>query len=178
VCLGFNIIENIEPLKHLARVRELDLQRNRILSIPKGTLSCLFNLQRLNVSFNYLTEFSSELCTLEALRELNLSNNKIFEIKEGKCVKMCGLEVLNLASNNFEAVEFLQGITDLKSLRNLNLLSTPLFVMKQKEEKENIKQAIIGMAKSLKILNCEELHSNPTSKDKIPGKLYLGLYGC
>jgi Leucine-rich repeat (LRR) protein len=54
------------------------------------------------MSFNYLTEFSSELCSLEGLRELNLSNNKIGEIQTEKGIKMCGLEILNLASNNFE----------------------------------------------------------------------------
>jgi Leucine-rich repeat (LRR) protein len=96
------LIENIEPLKQLNRIRELDLQRNKIFEIPIGSLSCLFNLQRLNMSFNYLTEFSSELCSLEGLRELNLSNNKIGEIQTEKGIKMCGLEILNLASNNFE----------------------------------------------------------------------------
>lgn len=142
VCLGFNEIENIDPLKFLTRVRELDLQRNRIISLPQVSLSCLYNLQRLNLSFNYLTEFSTELCALSSLKELNLSNNKIFEIPTAKLSKMCGLETLNLASNNFETVTSLAGLSDLKSLKSLNLLSTPLFVMKQKDQKEKTKDEL------------------------------------
>ena len=157
VCLGFNEISNIEPVKYLSRVRELDLQRNRVISIPASSLSCLFNLQRLNLSFNYLTEFSSELSSLESLKELNLSNNKIFEIQNDKCSKLWGLEILNLASNNFESVESLKGLSDLKILKNLNLLSTPLFVMKPKEQKEKIRSSIIDLIGTLKILNCEEI---------------------
>ena len=164
LCLGFNAIENIEPLKHLKRVKDLDLQRNRIMNIPKGSLSCLFNLQRMNLSFNYISEFSTELCSLEGLKELNLSNNQIFEISKGKCFKMCGLEILNLASNNFEKVEFLQGLKDLKSLQTLNLLSNPLFVMKQKEEKDAIIKSIIEMVPCLKTLNTQEI--SPKVNDK------------
>lgn len=74
---------------------------------------------------------------------------------------MCGLEVLNLASNNFESLESVKGLADLLKLRNLNLLSTPLFVMKQKDEKEKIRQTIINMLVSLRILNCEELYTAP-----------------
>ena len=161
VCFGFNQIVNIEPLKHLNRVRELDLQRNRISSIPVDSLSCLFNLQRLNISFNGLTEFSKELCSLEGLKELNLSNNKISVIEVGKVNKMCGLEILNLASNNFDTVGQVKGIADFKCLKNLNMLSTPLFVMKQKEEKEAIKKSIIDMVSTLQIINCEELVKKP-----------------
>ena len=39
----------------------------------------------------------------------------------------------------------------------MNLLSTPLFVMKQKDEKEAIKREILEMASKLKTLNCEEV---------------------
>lgn len=72
---------------------------------------------------------------------------------------MCGLEILNLASNNIDTLSAIDGIADLKSLRNLNLLSTPLFVMKQKEEKERIKSGIICFSPSLEVLNCEEIDS-------------------
>ena len=102
-----------------------------------------------------------KITTLEALRELNMSNNKIAEVKQGKLIKMWGLEVLNLASNNFESLNSISGISDLKNLRNINLLSNPIFVMKQKEEKERIKTAIIEYWPSLKILNWEELVQSP-----------------
>ena len=50
------------------------------------------------------------------------------------------------------------------------MLSTPLFVMKPKNEKEKMKQDFIIMNPSLKTLNCEEIQSEklivekPTSK--------------
>ena len=175
VWLGFNLIENIDSLKYLTRIRELDLQRNRIFSISNGTLSWLYNLQRLNISFNYLSEFPNDLTSLEALRELNMSNNKIVEVKSGKWIKMWGLEVLNLASNSLETLESISGIADLKNLRNINLLSNPVFVMKQNEEKEKIKNVIIEYCPILRILNWEELMQSSQTNLQPIGKIFLYL---
>lgn len=174
VWFGFNLIENIEPFKALTRLKELDLQRNRISSIATGSLSSLCNLQRLNISFNYISEFSSEFWTLGQLRELNMSNNKIYEIPKDKFSKMFGLEILNLASNNIEVLDNIKGLKDFKGLRNLNLLSNNfkyknLFSSNSPssldDEKENIKNYICEMVPTLRILNWEELKTKVVPKD-------------
>ena len=114
VCFGFNLIENIEPLKNCIKIKELDLQRNRIFSVPVGTFKFLTNLQRLNISFNYLLEIPSELTILESLKEINISNNKISEIKKGKWICMRTLEVFNLSSNCLEDLNSITGVLEIK----------------------------------------------------------------
>ena len=114
VCLGFNWIEYIESIRALTKLKELDLQRNKIFNVPADTFKPLINLQRLNISFNYLLEFPDDFSDLESLKELNMSNNKLAEIKQGKLVKLKLLEVLNLASNWIEQLESIEGVFELK----------------------------------------------------------------
>jgi ADP-ribosylglycohydrolase len=120
--LSCNNIEAIpcSIFTQLRALRDLDLHRNRIKVIPEELYS-LSQLTRLNVSFNFIEEISSDgLRKLSLLEYLNLSFNKISSV-----TSLDGLA-------NLEELEFcrypeieeeraplpsLQGVTALRTLR-------------------------------------------------------------
>ena len=100
-----------KPLAELTKLKELNLQRNKITDL--SPLVGLKNLQELNLSDNIFTDLSP-LEGLTNLKELDLSRNNISDLSplEG----LSNLQELNLSANTFTDLSSLEGLTNLKEL--------------------------------------------------------------
>ena len=75
-------------LDELYNLKKLYLSNNKLSEVPKE-LGQLINLRFLHLSTNKLSEVPKELSQLTNLRHLGLSNNKLLEIpKELRCRKL------------------------------------------------------------------------------------------
>lgn len=66
-----------EGLKDSKNIRNINLSRNHIPSIPSNVIEFLVHLDTINLSHNNLYEIPSELTQIAALKILNISHNKI-----------------------------------------------------------------------------------------------------
>ncbi|KAK9357157.1 hypothetical protein V1504DRAFT_465519, partial [Lipomyces starkeyi] len=72
--------------------------QNNCLSCLPGSFVYLRNLRRLNLAFNYLTEFPLSVCNLVTLLELDMSFNDIRELPR-EIGQLCALETFVITNN-------------------------------------------------------------------------------
>eukprot|EP00058_Branchiostoma_floridae_P025693 XP_002611183.1 hypothetical protein BRAFLDRAFT_88418 [Branchiostoma floridae] len=99
----------------------LDLKRNKITMIQKGTFANLSQLQELNLFENQITMIQAgTFVNLARLQELDLSRNKISMIQPGTFVNLARLQELNLSANKISMIQ--AGLfVNLARLQKLNL---------------------------------------------------------
>ncbi|MDU0369877.1 leucine-rich repeat domain-containing protein [Hymenobacter endophyticus] len=114
-------------LGELYNLEELSLEASYLPVLPPG-FTKLKRLKKLNLSYNRLTQFPTELYQLDSLEELNLERNWLDSIPPS-IRQMERLRVLNLSSNQLtrypEAVNALANLRELH-LGNANIRRLPL----------------------------------------------------
>jgi serine/threonine-protein kinase len=111
----------IEPLKLLTSLTELDLGYNQISDL--SPLAELTKLEILAVNINQIADLTP-LKGLVNLKELNLASNKI--INPSPLTKLTNLRELNLSWNEIDDLGGLIDLTELKELwLTSNVLTTP-----------------------------------------------------
>lgn len=120
---------DFEPLGNglAATIRELDLSRNYLNTLPPNLMRPLTGLIELNLSHNELIAFPAALCRLPALRILDLSSNLLDAI--GISAELFGrglpvLEVLRLHANRLKHMP--QCLAGASALIHLDLSSNRL----------------------------------------------------
>lgn len=107
----------------LSCLKKLDLSGSAISSLPGESLSCLVNLEYLDVSKNELSILPREIGTMRNLKSLLAKENNV-TILPGEMSKCEALEVLDLSSNRLSSI--LISFTSLGNLQVLLLDDNPL----------------------------------------------------
>ena len=102
----------------------LDLSLNRITHLPKNVFRYNDNLQRLDISYNSLSEFRVNIHHMKNLSNLNLSNNQLvqlsFDTREALDHLKSESVSVHLSGNNLkcscETIDFLKWMRDSKKI--------------------------------------------------------------
>jgi len=117
-----NMIKSIDNrIGNLGALVSVDLHGNQIDAIPISLMN-LENLQILNLSYNNIAEFPSELCGLN-LCDLQLQNNQLTDLPNHFGF-LINLTKLDLSSNKLESLP--ESMSGLSKLTELNLSSNLL----------------------------------------------------
>lgn len=123
--LGKNKIDAISHIGHLPRLRQLDIQNNRLTSLGDDLKQCS-SLEELYLSSNAITS-TSGLPESAPLRVLDLSSNKVKDISSiERCLQ---IEELWMSGSALENVDELRPIHALKSISCLYLEHSPIAKM-------------------------------------------------
>ncbi|OZC07031.1 leucine Rich repeat-containing domain protein [Onchocerca flexuosa] len=99
----------------LSEILELDISYNKLKDIPN--FDDFYHLKRLNLEYNRIRSIPDEAMTsLNYLEELNLSNNQISEISEYAFKNLTFLRTLNLGGNNLKTLPSSLHILNLREL--------------------------------------------------------------
>ena len=79
---------------------KLDLQSNKLSSLPAEVCQELTSLKELNLAENYLEELSYDIFVNKTLQILNVSKNRIKDIDDGKLHATITLKQLDISNNN------------------------------------------------------------------------------
>ncbi|RSK37460.1 leucine-rich repeat domain-containing protein [Hymenobacter metallilatus] len=104
-------------LGELYNLEELSLEASYLPALPPG-FTKLKRLKKLNLSYNRLTQFPTDLYQLDSLEELNLERNWLDSIPPS-IRQMERLRVLNLSSN--QLTQYPEAVNALANLRELHL---------------------------------------------------------
>lgn len=116
-------IASFEPLRRMAQLKTLSLNRCGLTDAQFSQLSSVIWLQSLSVQTNELTSLSP-ITAFTSLRTLNAAGNKIKTVPA--LSRMSGLTDLNLSGNALTSLTFLNGNTSVKTLNISNNLITDL----------------------------------------------------
>ncbi|XP_038158436.1 toll-like receptor 13 isoform X1 [Cyprinodon tularosa] len=96
----------------------LDLSKNRIAELPKGSIQQMELLQSLNVSHNLLSKVPHDVRSLACLKILDLNSNRILELTCEDFMNATNLTELYLNENRIVKLDkcVVQNLTDLKRL--------------------------------------------------------------
>eukprot|EP01080_Neovahlkampfia_damariscottae_P010367 gene10367-2896_t len=136
-----NLIEEIDLTSNKLRIipsiflkfpnlKILLLNRNEIETAPSNFICQLINLEELNLRFNNLNQWPSNINKLMKLKKLNLGYNKLKEVSFGffenlkKNEVLINLEELDLSSNYM--TQFPTRLTRFTKLKNLQLNNNEL----------------------------------------------------
>lgn len=111
-----NCLSSFPSFIFIQKIQKLNLSYNYISEIPSNIL-ILNNLKELNLSDNMIRSFPKELCLLSRLQKLDLSNNSINNIPN-EIYKLINLEFLDLSKNYIIHVPI-----ELSLLNHLKVLS-------------------------------------------------------
>ncbi len=98
------IIANKVSSSSLACLKHLNLSANRLKKIESNVLCNLVNLINLDISDNFIEDFSGALRGLSKLVTLDLSSNNIKTISGEEFSDLGNLEDLNLSGNKLRAI--------------------------------------------------------------------------
>lgn len=100
---------------HLTSLRKLCLSRNNLQAIP-DEISCLSNLEILEVAENHLSSMPPDFNSLKYLQILDLSLNQIADFQEELC-DLPKLKILKLHSNRITGLpSSIKGLTNLHAI--------------------------------------------------------------
>ena len=106
-----------EEVFALTQLEKLDLSYNSLTEVPES-ITKLTNLTQLDLSYNSLTEIPESITKLTNLTQLYLSDNSLTEVPES-ITKLTNLTLLDLSSNSLTEVP--ENITKLTNLTLLDL---------------------------------------------------------
>lgn len=119
-----NKIESIaEGAFNFPNLRTLDLEANRIWTLPNGLFATTPNLVVLDLADNNLRAIGQSLYTLQRLERLNLNNNPDANIDFKAVAQMPKLKRLSLRKTGTVVPETLAGIKVVAPLQHLDLAS-------------------------------------------------------
>ena len=121
--LGKNKIETITGLETLSKIRQLDVQHNRLQEIGNG-LQSLHCLSELYLAWNAI-ESVAGLPYPSNLSTLDLTKNKLANL-EGIGIHASTLEELWISQNCFDSFESLTPLTQLTGLTCVYLEHSPI----------------------------------------------------
>lgn len=114
---------------NLSSLTTLTLQALQITKIDDGAFSGLENLEQLDLSYNFISDFPSELRRLTNLKGLKLYSNELTSIKNNTFEGLTQLKKLLIGVNEItaESIE-LGAFNDLNnSIEEINLYQNPLY---------------------------------------------------
>ncbi|GLH11834.1 Toll-like receptor Tollo [Gryllus bimaculatus] len=91
-------------LRHMPRLRTLDLGRGAVAALHHGDLQELEALEELQLGHNRLRELNGSLLPLRALRCLNLTHNRFERFSLREILGLRRLFVIDLSANNISAL--------------------------------------------------------------------------
>ena len=113
-------------VKKLQKLKQLDLEANRLIYVPNLIDTILTRLSLANNLIESLVDSESYLNLLpESLIELNLENNRLKQLNDNSFQNLNNLKYLNLDSNEISAIAE-DSFVHLKSLLVLNLRQNSL----------------------------------------------------
>ena len=112
----------IPPLRHKVSLKLLDLSKNELTALPRGSFGGFFNLQTLRLTGNYISAINEDaFIGLNKLRNLDLSENDIEAVPDNVFKGLNLLQTLSL-SFNFRLRFFPDNVfSGLQNLVNLDL---------------------------------------------------------
>ncbi|GMH67710.1 hypothetical protein TrRE_jg6905 [Triparma retinervis] len=116
---------NPPPLKSLSKLQSLNLSRNNLLhhTTALAGLSSLVNLQKVDLSYNFLTTMEGANGMLGNIKVLLLTGNRL---TSGKGLeKLYAIEYLAIDDNRIHALADVAGIAKLPCLSDLDLKENP-----------------------------------------------------
>ncbi|XP_013388154.1 dynein assembly factor 1, axonemal-like [Lingula anatina] len=144
--LESNGISKIENLDHQKELRCLYLHQNLIKKIEN--LEPLQNLATLNLSNNLISKIENLSC-LPHLGTLLISHNKLTTAEDLEHLAECeAISNLDLSHNKIEDPAFLKVLTQMKSLRVLNMMGNPVI-----RKIEHYRKTVIATLKELTYLD-------------------------
>ena len=115
-----NILTELLPsINKLTNLKELNLEHNKLTTIPEGAFNGLINLEDLNLGYNNLITIPEGAFNgLTNLKELNLGCNNLATIPEGAFNGLTNLAGLYLSDNNLTTIPdgAFKGLTALTEL--------------------------------------------------------------
>ncbi|XP_045204796.2 leucine-rich repeat-containing G-protein coupled receptor 5A-like [Mercenaria mercenaria] len=134
--LGYNRLKNeyeefpseVFANSNLSSLTTLTLQALQMTKIDDGAFSGIENLEQLDLSYNFISDFPSELRKLKNLKGLKLYSNELTSIKNNTFAGLTKLKKLLLGVNEITAESIELGafndLTD--SIEEINLYQNPL----------------------------------------------------
>ena len=107
--------ESIGQLRPLQRLQRLDVNRNRLTTLPES-IGQLTQLQELHLAYNLLTELPESIGQLTQLRHLDLSGNELTTLPES-IGQLTQLQELGLSRNQLDSLP--ESLRKLRSLKRL-----------------------------------------------------------
>ena len=125
--MGKNKIEELSHVGHLPRLRQLDVQNNRLTSLGEELLHCL-SLEELYLACNNIPSISGDLPLVQpsTVRVIDLSSNKLSSIL-GISRLNHSLEELWLTGSDFTSFDELHELSALPKLSCIYLEHSPLW---------------------------------------------------
>uniref|UniRef100_A0A0G4FL31 U2A'/phosphoprotein 32 family A C-terminal domain-containing protein n=1 Tax=Chromera velia CCMP2878 TaxID=1169474 RepID=A0A0G4FL31_9ALVE len=127
-----NALCEISALRYCVNLRNLNLSRNRLRSLPTDVFRALEDLQVLDASHNLLKS-SRGLLFCQQLESVFLENNSISIVEDFECVP--NLCLLDLSNNNICHVVSLRSLSLCPNLTHLHLKGNLLFTQPKKSLK-------------------------------------------
>ncbi|XP_053372775.1 toll-like receptor 2 [Mercenaria mercenaria] len=157
--------------------KAVDISDNGLQFIHPELLSCLPNLQKIDLSTNQLVKMTQEspllfeklFSRLKSLRNINLSRNELTMVPMKMFENNQEIEVVNLSNNKLEQVHFI--LTGLKMLRVVNLQGNQIHTLDQIST--DILNGILDGKSTGEPRVTVNLNANPFSCSKCETKRFL-----
>ncbi|XP_018570361.1 toll-like receptor 3 isoform X1 [Anoplophora glabripennis] len=160
-------------LKGLHTLESLDLSHNQISEVNRKTLQNLYNLHKLNISYNKLTKFQTGTFSgLPQMELLNCSHNSIEEVEITGVFSLHSLHALDLSYNKLSDLDYVGLISRLPRLSYLKLENNvlPCYLETEMDEyfaEDNFKYVLYdNSVGSMKCVDTPNKMSRPLIPDK------------